>query len=172
MVQLVVLLQFYFYGLCSFFFNCSGKLYSSPSKKFRDLVRRSKFASMSETSQIRKMSADSKQWLNGYDYTAINCDGTVQAYFSSSFGYCAQNNYTSSYIISDVSLSNGNVSYTDTEYNTNSQCSGSPSQVVTGTFPQCIAPNETGPSWASYGFYSITNSIPPLPAGLLYRYSV
>ena len=169
MVQLVVLLQLYLFGLCSFFFNCSGNLFSSP--RFRDLlIRRSEFASLSETSQFRKMSANSKQWFNGNDYSSNNCGGTIQLYYSSSFGYCEQKNDTSSYIISEILLSNGNWSYTDTEYNTNSQCSGSPSQVVTGTFPECS--NEITSFGLSYGGYSITNSIPPMPAGVLYRYII
>ena len=92
MVQLVVLIQFYLFCLCSFFFNCSGKLFSSPTKRFfRDLiVRRSEFASFSETSQFRKMSANSKQWLNGYEFSSHNCGGTVLYYYSSSFGSCEQ----------------------------------------------------------------------------------
>jgi hypothetical protein len=169
MVQLVVLIQFYLFCLCSFFFNCSGKLFSSTTKCFfRDLiVRRSELASLLETSQFRKMSANSKQWLNGYEFSSHNCGGTVLYYYSSSFGSCEQKNDTSSYIVSEILLSNGNWSYTDTEYNTNSQCSGLPSQVVTGTFPQC-SNNQN----YSYGGYYTTNSIPSMPAGVLFRYMI
>ena len=113
--------------------------------------------------------ANSKQWINSYAYSSNNCGGTIQSYSSSSFGFCEQKNDTSSYI-AEVLLSNGNLSYTDTVYNTNSQCKGSPSQVVTGTFPQCS--NEITSTGLSNGGYSITNSIPSMPAGVLFRYMI
>ena len=178
MVQLLLLLQFYFYVFCTIIFTCSAEQNydSSPTKKFGELLAlRTEFSdgmmlqltsSVSETSKFRKMSTNTKQWVNGKTYSAINCPSkNLQAYVSFSIGYCVQNG-TSSSITSASSLSNGNYNITMSVYS-NSLCSGTPSTTMTKTLKQNSCPN-SGNSSSEY--YSITNSIPPLPAGLLSRY--
>jgi hypothetical protein len=181
--QLVLLLQFYFYGFCTVIYNCSGQLNFnySPTKKFRDLLflrselvddgmilpLASTSTSTSEQSKFRQMSANSKQWVNAKLYSSKNCPSSnIEYYYSFSFGYCVQNG-TSSYINSATALSNGNISATESFY-TNAQCSGIPSEVIATTVQQSCS--NDGDS--SSEIYSITNSIPPLPAGLLSRYKL
>jgi hypothetical protein len=110
-----------------------------------------------------------QQWLNVKTFSTTGCQSnSLESYQSVAVGICTQNDTSSSYINSVTALSNGNYSITESSY-TGTQCSGTPLNVVTFTVrPGC----QNSDTSYSVEYYSITNSIPPLPAGLLYRYIV
>ena len=110
---------------------------------------------------LRRLSSQ-LQWLNFKMYDSLNCKGDIVSYISSSNDGCIQNG-TSSYYVSASTLTDVELILTKSSYS-NTQCSGTPSNVVTMTEPSCTNSNGT-----SLQIYSITNSIPPLPGGTFFR---
>jgi Protein of unknown function (DUF3430) len=125
-----------------------------------------KVSSSLTPSKVRKMSVQ-QQWINIKYLNGKDCPSNlVQGYGSLATGICIQNDTSSSYISSASALPNGDYSLTESFY-TGVQCSGNPSKVETQTRPSCL--NSDSTSGGSTQIYSITNSIPPLPGGLLRR---
>ena len=176
-----VVLQFCLFGVSIIKWKCSevGELFVSKKlNSIRDhLLQRSTDAqslqytvveSSSSPLSVRKMSVQ-QQWVNAKLFSGKDCQSNaVYFYLSIATGICIQNDTSSSYISSASALPNGNFSVTQSFYS-DVQCSGDPSQNETGTIPNSCCINSDGTPEESWIYYSITNSIPPMPGGILSR---
>lgn len=93
-----------------------------------------------------------------------NNNNLMSYYFGELFGDCNKNG-TSSFSESFTIQSNGNLTIEASIYN-NTQCNGTPSKDIAKTGSNCMSSNNNSVSLKSY---SVTNSIPPLPGGILFR---
>lgn len=169
-MKVALILIFCFSIFCDTVFEVAGELVvvSNPQETVQNhFALLSEFRSLlplTPTSSLkhRKLSSQ-QQWLNFKYYSSNYCNSTYfMAYYSESLGGCIRNG-TSSFVTTASALSEEYYKVTKSSFN-NSLCTGAPLNIFSIIEPTCNSQSDY-----STLFHSASNSVLPLPGGLLFR---